>query len=128
MIFTVRDGNGNAKDLGELVDVAANEWALRAHDPLALPELVAIKGSTSSLGALSFRAYRMLNKAIPDTHEMRIEMAGPDAWYMAMAPDGSAETAAVWEILKIYLDADGNPARMRTLANVKWSDRATLWP
>lgn len=49
VIFVVRDNAGNARDLGELVDAAANEWALRSHDPKVFFELQAIKGNTDQL-------------------------------------------------------------------------------
>lgn len=45
--------------------------------------------------------------------------------YCGIAPDGSAESAAVWTITRIVVANDGTTTTS-TLTNVKWDDRASL--
>lgn len=74
---------------------------------------------------LKSRFYRLLNQVVPDGDEMRTDF-GPADLYFGQAPDGTAETAASWAVLRIYLTA-GSPVRWRTRAGVRWDLRTLGW-
>lgn len=46
--------------------------------------------------------------------------------YNGKAAAGSSESDAVWKIVRIEIAGDGSVVEIKTLNNVKWSDRLIL--
>lgn len=92
---------------------------------------------------LDNRFYSLLNQKIPDGHEMRsclqsgtyydpegagTTYTGADSAsiYLGHAPSGSALTATVWDVIRLYFDTAGNPVLWRTVTGAAWlTDSAT---
>lgn len=47
--------------------------------------------------------------------------------YTGIAPDGTAESSAVWKIVRTYFDTNGKPTRERIRTNVAWDSRNVGW-
>lgn len=89
----------------------------------------AIATETTLAGLVSSRFYRLLNQNIVDGHEMRTalqESGDPNSNYFGEAPDGTATSAASWNVLRIYISSTtGKPTRWRTVTGAVWDTAIT---
>lgn len=61
-----------------------------------------------------------------DGTEVRYDLGATDT-YIGAAVDGSTTSAAVWTVVRYYLDTSGNPTRKRTRTGVAWDSRTSGW-
>lgn len=83
--------------------------------------------TTASLPCVILTEARLVppQSAVLASYDSRSDYVGLSA-YMAYAPEGSADDAAVWVVTVIYTTAAGEVATTATHHNVKWTDRYSL--
>lgn len=76
-------------------------------------------------------AIRRLSKG--DTingEEVRVEIPAVLASgviYKGLAPNGTATSTTDWDVMRVDLDVNGNPTRIRYQTSISWDNRATGW-
>ena len=75
-------------------------------------------------------ANKLLNNNVTDTEEMRED--NPNSFsnsysYKGIAANGSSTSSAVWSVLRIQYDNNGNPVRYQVQNNISWDSRASGW-
>ena len=123
-----------------LLVISAKDFATQTTLAAALTALNTIAGkdfaTQTTLAALNTkvktqgRMYAILAGLILDTEEARYDIIGPPLpvtdIYVGVAVDGSATSAAVWDVVRAYFTS-GLPVRKRLKTAIKWDDRAVGW-
>lgn len=119
-------------DLGTLATAAKQDSAKTTLDGIqtnttGLATQTTLADVLAALANLGDRMWRLLNQHVADGDELRLDLGTTDQ-YFGVATDGAAtDLGGLWDVLRIYLDGDGNPTRMRTRTGVNWDSRTTGW-
>lgn len=85
---------------------------------------------SNNVAAPSAELTRILQKEFADDEEVRYEipatLASGDI-YIGVADDGTATSAELWNVVRIYFDANENPTRLRLQTAIAWDNRAVGW-
>jgi len=77
----------------------------------------------------ALRRYAILNDLVPDTEEIKLDVQELDEHiYMGAAVEGSAESASVWDIVRVEFDTTGQkPRGKRIQIGVRWDQKELGW-
>lgn len=73
---------------------------------------------------------RIMNKQFTDAEEARYDIPADltsSSIYIGVATDGTATSAASWNIVRVYFDGNKKPSRLRIQQSISWDNRATGW-